>query len=654
MQNIQKLTDREHILKRPNMYIGGTDKQKTHDFILTKNGFEYTEIQFVPGLIKIINEIIDNSIDVAIKNNFKYGDKINVRIDEKMVEVSDNGTGIPIVSDGEHYLPELCWNHAKSGSNFDDDEKRAHIGMNGVGSYATAVFSTTFIGKTNDGKKQYTIKIVNNAESFTEKIEDANNANSSRSSHSTTMGTTVKFFPDLKKFSMGEMDSIDEVHQNLIKQRLINLSMSYPKINFKFNGKKIRVSSNSSISASSSSAFKSYIKSYFDNFLGENKNDFVIFSGKSGSEDDISFQFGILPNNSDDFKQMTFVNGLTIKSGTLTDTIIDNIVRRLREKLMKKFKSIKPGDIKNKLMIVGFFQNFNNLKFDSQTKEKITNSVRETNEYLNISNDDYDNIVKKILKCDGIISPITETYRLKEELKHRQELKKLKRHRKKIKSEKYLPSTGTGKNRKILMIAEGDSAVGGLSPVLGRETIGYYSLKGKPLNVYSASSSKFMANTELSELYQIIKNEGYEFIIFATDQDLDGIHIRGLLCGFIIKYLPEFKNQTGFLNTPVVGIKERGNGKKLIKWFYSLSESNNYHSAIDTYNDNSKNAKYFKGLGSWKQSDLKYVIETDGLWNMITFIDFNDETIIDEWLNPGLTNRRKEYIISNDFDIAKI
>ena len=119
---IKKLTEREHIIVRPSMYIGAVDLTKSTEYLYEDGKIQLREVHYVPGLIKIINEIIDNSVDVAIKTNFKFSDTITVKMTHDCVEVTDNGTGIPVVknTDGQ-YLAELAWGHARAGSNFDDD-----------------------------------------------------------------------------------------------------------------------------------------------------------------------------------------------------------------------------------------------------------------------------------------------------------------------------------------------------------------------------------------------------------------------------------------------------------------------------------------------------------------------------------------------------
>ena len=597
--SIKKLTEREHIIQRPSMYIGAVNMTNANEYIFEDDKIVYREVSYVPGLIKIINEIIDNSVDVAIKTNFKGCDQISVKMEPDCVEVQDNGTGIPVQknSDGQ-YLAELCWGHARAGSNFDDDANRTQIGMNGVGSFATNCFSKKFIGRTDDGKKSYTITFKNNAETFTHEEGKTN-----------SQGVNVKFWPDLEKFGI---TGIDAMHMNIIKQRLINLSMSFPEITFKFNGKKINVNS-----------FKKYVG---------------LFSPVSEIYETDDYKFAILPNAEDDFRQFSYVNGLKIPDGgTHVDIIANNVVNRLRDRLMKKFKTIKPGDIKNKLMIVAFLKNVKNTKFNSQSKEKITNSAGEMNEYF--GEIPFDNIAYKIFKNAEIMDPITEVYRIKEEFKKRQELKDLNRTVKKIKSDKYLPSIGV---KKYLLLVEGESALGGLSPVLGRKECGYYTLKGKPLNAYSAQQSKFTQNKELSELYKIIQHEDYQYVIYATDQDLDGYHIRGLLTGFFVRYLPELKGKLGMLQTPVIGVTK---ADKMMRWYYNLND--------DVVVGSKETSNYYKGLGSWGIEDLKHVVQQDGLSKMINILEFDDDKIIEEWLGDD-SEPRKKYILANDFSIAKL
>ena len=596
MAEIVKLSDREHLLKRPAMYLGATDRTTLEDFILSENEIKYGEYSVVPGLIKIINEVIDNSIDAAIRANFKTGVNISIKIDSQKVEVKDDGSGIPSKKSGEHYPAELCWGFARAGSNFGDDSTRVTTGMNGIGSFITNVYSKKFVGISDDGKGCVKFSSKNNAATYDVSY-----------SESKCRGTIVTFVPDLERFKLTE---IDETHKSVIYQRLINLSVCYPQINFKFNNKTIKVQS-----------FKKLAQ---------------LFNPKAEVYENSNISIAIAPNETDDFKHYSYVNGLKIPDGgTHIDTIMQQVVSGLRDKLQRKYKNIKPGDIKNKLTCIVFMRGFPNAKFNSQSKEKITNSIKEFNDFANI---DY-SFVNKIAKNDDIISPITEIYKIKQEFENRKALKSI-TNKKKLKSEKYFRCTGTPK---YLCICEGFSAYGGISPVLGNSEVSYYVLKGKPLNSFEISNAKLSQNRELSELYKIFADENFDYVLGASDNDLDGGHIFALLAGFIAKFAPEYKTKFGRFITPIKAAAKTGN---LTRWVYDIQE-NFEPKAGETI-------KYYKGLGTWQKEDLQHVIEVEGLHNMIEIFEFDSDKVMTEFLAADESDARKQYILNNNFSIAKI
>lgn len=134
---------------------------------------------------------------------------------------------------------------------------------------------------------------------------------------------------------------------------------------------------------------------------------------------------------------------------------------------------------------------------------------------------------------------------------------------------------------------------------------------------------------------------GFDKIVFATDQDLDGFHIRGLLSGFIERYLYNYKDKIGMLQTPVIAITKNG---KVQRWVYTLNDAVKLSKG--------ETSDYKKGLGSWDVEDLKFIISKDGLDRMISNVDFmKSESIIDEWLGDD-AEPRKCYILENNFSIA--
>ena len=208
------LTDRDHVLKRPAMYIGAVNSVTSNEYIFENNKIEYKEVNFVPGLIKIINEIIDNSVDASVKSGFAKGTHISVKMTEDSVTVKDDGTGIPYDVINGKTSAEIAWGTMRSGSNFEDDEHRIQIGMNGVGSFCTNCFSKKFVGVSDDGTRKVTCEFTNNA----------SNCKTTEGPSKST-GVSVTFYPDLERFGL---EKIDESHILMIKQRLINLNLTYP------------------------------------------------------------------------------------------------------------------------------------------------------------------------------------------------------------------------------------------------------------------------------------------------------------------------------------------------------------------------------------------------------------------------------------------
>lgn len=132
---------------------------------------------------------------------------------------------------------------------------------------------------------------------------------------------------------------------------------------------------------------------------------------------------------------------------------------------------------------------------------------------------------------------------------------------------------------------------------------------------------------------------GYEKIVLATDQDLDGFHIRGLLIGFILSKAPKLQDHIAFLNTPVLTVTQNG---KIKRWCYNIDD--------DIKLKKGEEPMYMKGLGSWEPEDLKRVIEVEGLDKMIDPIEIDDINIVHDWLKDD-SSLRKKYILANDFDI---
>ena len=629
------LTGRLQILQRPTMWIGAVNKTTQKMFILTDDKVEHREIEYVPGFKKICDEILDNSLDALIAHSNASG-SIKVKIDEAKVSIEDDGPGIPVVkkklSEIEEknlpaeearqiknsYLPQLAWTRLFSGSNFQDSENKTTIGAHGVGSTATAIFSTKFIGKTDDGKKSCVVKSLDNMEKVSCKVGDTSGKS----------GTVVEFWPDLKRFGL---EKIDQVYFDLMYQRLLCLAITFPKIKFSFNGKKIDNNE------------KKFLKLFSENVVSASFDKGFI---------------GIYPNDSDEFNFFTYVNGMHMsRGGSHVDYMSWQIVSPIRDKLVKKYKTIKPADIRNRLSIVVFMRDFPNPKFDSQTKETLTNAQSEISNYLN-NKIDFEKLAKDIMKNNAVMTPIIDMFKIKEELKARQELKQAKKV--KVKSDKYFPGIG---EKKYLFLVEGLSAGGGLMKCLGRDGKYFYCLRGLALNAYDSSIQKIAANQEIKEVMNILnldltkkddESQVIEFdkIVIATDADVDGINIASMLMGWWYKLCPNLYKQHKIyrLNTPIVIIEDAKENIK--KWFFNLDDFKKWEA---TNNDKKLKIVYLKGLGSLSTSQLDYIIKQQGFESLLeeyTLDDMSDE-YFKNWLGPD-AEPRKKYMKEYSFDINSI
>lgn len=622
----KKLSEKDHILQRSGMYLGSKTLKTLNEYIIVDGKFQYTEVTYVPGLIKICNELIDNSLDEHQRTGGKFATKIDINIDSTSFSVSDNGRGIPVVdSEDEHGNvfpePELVWTHARAGSNFDDDEKTedesATIGTNGVGSMIASVFSKSFIGVTDDGKKRCKVTCTNNNETI-------------KTTYQKTFknGTSVTIEPDLARFSLTE---IDQTHIDVLKQRIFMLSVSYPNIAFKFNGERIRLNN------------KQFVSMFGDSLEVVVEKDYTV---------------AVLPNVDDDFRHYSILNGLNLRKGGSHVTLITNhIVNRLREKLKKKYKEIKPGDIRNKMFVVTVFNKFSNAAWDGQTKEDLANSTKEIQDYM--GDFDYDKLALRILKNDDIIDPITEVYKIKAEFAKRQALKNAdKKSNKKPESEKFMPPIGDWKR---CFVCEGDSAANSMSKLLGRDGNGYYAMFGVPPNAYSAKMSDILKSVKMMDLKDIlglkfsstVQDElNFEEIIITTDYDLPGHFIAGQLLGLFYRFGKNLFEEKRIkrLVTPLMLATDRK--EKIVAWFYTFED---YQAFEEKNKSKNYNYDYKKGLGSWDPEELDVVIAKDGLENMLEVFELDAEGIelIEDWLGND-AQKRKDQLDGVEFNMMTV
>ena len=588
-EQFQILTPREHCRIRIGMYMGSAAREEVDRFVLG----QWKKSVYVPALSKMIDEILDNSIDEAIRTQFKFANKIDVSIDGDWVVVTDNGRGIPqdeifdSVSQENILRPVAAWTRVNAGTSFDNE--RVTIGTNGVGSSATNFLSTEFVGRT--WQNGNLLEVICTEGGLNTKV---------RQKTRTGSGTEVSFKPD---FSLFEVDSLSEYDTvQLVEDRLIGLQMAFPEITFSFNKKRIQVRD---------------IKKYAEMFGDEGSS--IILE----KTDNLSFFF---TSSNDGFRTNSFINGVnTRQGGTYVDYIINGIVDELLVLIKKKHKiEVAKSVVKNGLTFVLFARNFINPKFDSQTKERLTNPMSNVKEHVEASGiHDFKYLAKKIFAADDIVEPVIAAQIAKKEADDYRDAKKEQKKLKKVKVAKHIAANNPNA---LLALVEGDSAMGFLLKVRDANKLGAYPLRGVIMNTWDMKPAEVLKNKELGELIAIlgldindpdsVDNMTYRGIATLTDADHDGAgHISPLLVAFFYKFWPRLlsEKRVHITRSPIM-ISTNG---KDTKWFFTYEEANEFKQNSKGYTH-----RYIKGLGSLTEAEYDRVINNPTL-DTVTVDDAN-------------------------------
>lgn len=600
------LTPREHVRERIGMYMGSSAREEVDRFVLGK----WKTAVYVPALSKMIDEILDNSIDEAIRTGFKFANKIDVTIEGETVTVTDNGRGIPQeeVQDsatGEKIpRPVAAWTRVNAGTSFDNE--RVTIGTNGVGSSATNFLSTEFIGRTWQNGNLLEVHCTNGG--LETQIKNKKHAGN---------GTMVSFTPDFSLFEVNSLSELDTVE--LVEDRLTSLQMSFPEIVFSFNKKKIHITD---------------LKKYSGMFAEEGAS--VIIE----KTDNLSFFFAA---SVDGFRTNSFINGVnTRQGGTYVEYVVNGVVDELLSLIKKKHKiEVAKSVIKNGLTFVMFARNFVNPKFDSQTKERLTNPMSNIKEHYEGSGSHIAQyIAKKIFAANDIVEPIIAAQLAKKMADERRDALVAQKKLKKVKVAKHISANN---DQATLCLVEGDSAMGFLLKVRDPSKIGAYPLRGVIMNTWDMKPAEVLKNKELSELVAIlgldinnpnsIDDMTYRNVATLTDSDHDGSgHISPLIVAFFYKFWPRLltEKRIKITRSPIM-ISTNG---KDTKWFYNYEEANTFKQDCKGYTH-----RYIKGLGSLTEPEYNDVINKP-VWDTVTV----DDASYFQMMFGGDADVRKEFM----------
>ncbi|MCX6246921.1 MAG: DNA topoisomerase IV subunit B [Bacteroidetes bacterium] len=555
--SIRSLDWKEHIRLRPGMYIGKLGDGSSPD----------------DGIYVLIKEILDNSIDEFVMG---YGKTIEVTIKDQQVCVRDYGRGMPLGKIVE------CVSKINTGAKYDSNVFKKAVGLNGVGAKAVNGLSSYF---KVQGVREGISKVVEfrRGELVSEEKEKGAELRT---------GTIVTFVPDEDLF--GKYHFIPEYVQKM----LWNYVFLNTGLTIIFNGERFH----------SQNGLLDLLTSYIDTPIL-----YPVIHLKDG---DFEFAFTHCEMYGEEY--YSFVNGQhTTQGGTHQAAFREALVRTVRDFYKKDFDT---GDIRAS-MVAALSIKVQDPVFESQTKTKLGSQNIEP-DGQSIRNYVMD-VVKKHLDnylhmnpetAEALLRKITQSEKERKEWANikkisRESMKKVSLHNKKLRDCRlHYNNHDERRYESTLFITEGDSASGSITKSRDVNTQAVFSLKGKPLNCFGLSKRVVYENEEFNLLHSALnieeglENLRYNYVVIATDADVDGMHIRLLLMTFFLQFYPDLirNGHLYILQTPLFRVRNKQ------KTIYCYSEEER-KDALEKLGVNPEITR-FKGLGEISPDEFRNFI----------------------------------------------
>ncbi len=595
-ESIKTLEWKEHIRKRPGMYIGKLGDGTSRD----------------DGIYILLKEVMDNSIDEYMMG---FGKKIEITVSDQKVRVRDYGRGIPLGK-----VVDVV-SKMNTGAKYDSKVFKKSVGLNGVGIKAVNALSTDFIIRSfRDGQVKEAVFNQGHmmADHRLAKTEEKN-------------GTEIIFTPDRELF--GNFHFFSEY----IEAQVRNYVYLNSGLSLIFNGERY------------------YSKNGLRDLLEANMTGPGLYPIIHLKGEDIEAAITHGAQYGEEY--YSFVNGqYTTQGGTHLQAFREGLVKTIREFYKKDFDS---SDIHTSI-IAAISVKVEEPVFESQTKTKLGSreigpngpTVRnfvvdfvktKLDNFLHKNQETTDLLLKKILESEKERKTISGIKKLA-----RERAKKANLHNKKLRDCRvHLNSNHERRVETTIFITEGDSASGSITKARDVNTQAVFSLKGKPLNTYGLTRKIVYQNEEFNLLQAALniedglENLRYNNIVIATDADVDGMHIRLLLITFFLKFFPEVikMKHLHILQTPLFRVRN----KKITRYCYSEEERQD---AIKACGKNPEITR-FKGLGEISPDEFKHFIGKDvRLDPVVMRKDDSISKMLDFYMGKNTPNRQ-QFIIGN-------
>lgn len=612
--DIITLDPKEHIRRRPGMYIGKLGDGANSD----------------DGIYVLLKEVLDNSIDEYMMG---FGKQISVTVTETTVTVRDYGRGIP--------LGKLVDASSKmnTGAKYDSAAFKKSVGLNGVGIKAVNALSTSFIITSHrDGK----MKRITYAQG--DIIEETSIVDTEEPD-----GTLVQFTPDNTIFR--DYKYRDEYVIPLIK----NYTFLNTGLAIIFNGKR-------------------YISRHgLLDLLQDVMTKDPLYPIIHLSGDDIEVAITHAPQYGEEY--YSFVNGQhTTQGGTHLAAFKESVSRTIKEYYGKNFE---PSDVRNG-MVAAVAIKVEEPVFESQTKTKLGSRdigpdgptvAKFVGDFIKKELDNY--LHRNLDVAEVLLKKIQESERDRKAMagltkQAREKAKKINLHNKKLFDCRIHLNDSRGDEEKMressIFITEGDSAAGSITKIRDVATQAVFSLRGKPLNTFGLTQQIIYKNEEFNLLQAALNLEDgieglrYNKVIIATDADVDGMHIRLLLLTFFLQFYPDLikKGHVYVLQTPLFRVRNKKTARRSGKASRQGVADDTYYcyndeervSAINKLGVNAEITR-FKGLGEISPDEFRGFIGPDMRLDRVTLRKEDQVGELLEFYMGKNTMDRQNFIIEN-------
>ena len=612
--DIQTLDWKEHIQRRPGMYIGKLGDGTNSD----------------DGIYVLLKEVLDNSIDEYMMG---FGKVIAVDVDAVSATVRDYGRGIPLGK-----LIDVS-SKMNTGAKYDSAAFKKSVGLNGVGIKAVNALSTSFeITAFRDGKCKRALYSMGSLIEESE-IEDTDEPN----------GTLVRFTPSSDIFKGYAF------REEFIIPLLKNYTFLNTGLAINFNGTRC------------------LSRHGLLDLLKENMTQTPLYPIIHLKGQDI--EVAITHVNQYGEEYYSFVNGQhTTQGGTHLSAFKEAVSRTIKDYFNRNFEY---SDIRNG-MVAAVAVKVEEPVFESQTKTRLGSREMSPDgvtiaKYIgDFIRKELDNYLHRNLEvADIVLKKVQESERDRKAMagvakKARETAKKVSLYNRKLNDCRVHLNDTRGNDEKkeasSIFITEGDSAGGSIEKVRNVETQAVFKLRGKPLNTYGATKKELYTNEEFSLLQAALNIEDgieglrYNKVIIATDADVDGMHIRLLMITFFLQYFPDLikKCHVYVLQTPLFRVRNKKTAKRTAKakkgdnpddTVYCYTDEERVE-AIRRFGDNSEITR-FKGLGEISPEEFRGFIGPDMRIDRVSLRKEDGVAEVLEFYMGKNTMERQNFIIDN-------